>query len=58
MVLAGLKTQMLLLLHGYWLQYGGTHGVELTSAAMAAIGLILWIVSWQTQRSGRHNTSF
>ncbi|WP_420237989.1 hypothetical protein ACOBR2_20755 [Telmatobacter bradus] len=57
MVLAGLKTQMLLLLHGYWLQVGGTRGVELTCAAMVAVGLVLWAVSWQTQRSGRRNHS-
>lgn len=53
MILAGMKMQMLLLLHAFWLECGGNRGVELTSAAMAATGLGIWIVSWHTQRASR-----
>lgn len=52
MVLAGMKMQMLLLLHAFWLECGGNRGVELTSAALTATGLGIWIVSWHTQRAG------
>ena len=52
MVLAGMKMHMLLLLHAFWLECGGNRGVELTSAALTATGLGIWIVSWHTQRAG------
>jgi hypothetical protein len=50
MVLAGSKSLVLVQLHAVWMEFGGRSGVELTAAAMASVGLVLWAVSWLTQR--------